>query len=158
MYCLHSAASPHLNRHPSPQHQHHHHHVDCHPPIAHHHHQHQIYHSSDRPAKIIEQNTNSHIWIVNTAPNSSSNIKSPWRQQGHLLIVGQESKLNAINSGAITITQEDSCNHKKTAAQNPITGFWQSQVSAQTHKQQSKQKYHLNARVSEHLQFCILNH
>ena len=64
MYCLHSAASPHLNRHPSPQHQHHHHHVDCHPPIAHHHHQHQIYHSSDRPAKIIEQNTNSHIWIV----------------------------------------------------------------------------------------------
>ena len=124
MYCLHSATSPHLNRHTSLQHQH----------LPHLHLTISIstsYTTTKQPAKIIELNSNQHIL--------DCEHKVSLATAGHLLIVGQESKLNAIKSDAITITEEDSCNHKKMAAQNPITGFWQSHVSAQTHKQQSKQ-------------------
>ena len=142
MYCLHSAASPHLNRHPSLQHQNQPHlHLTISISTS--------YTTTKQPAKIIELNSNQHIL--------DCEHKVSLATAGHLLIVGQESKLNAIKSDAITITEEDSCNHKKTPAQNPITGFWQSHVSAQTHKQQSKQ-ISFKCKSIWAFEFCILNH
>ena len=161
MHCLHFAASHpslnlHLNRHPSPRQNQHqlHEHAPCSSSASHHissiwipSHQHNWL----KP--LTRKPTRPHVFGLWTLPKSSSSIKSPWR---HLLIASEESKLTAIKSRAITIRRMKLSAIRRRRGQHKT----QSHVSAQTHKQQSKEiSYkHLKFWIPNHwqLSFCVL--